>query len=255
MKNILSKTLLCQIIVLLVILGYPQPAAFGITSADGWTTALEAEKAKRGKQGDAVKTSQEQLADLILPFDTEQEKLKKAAEPLSNTLDKTEEKITNFKGRVDTHVGNCHKTLADEGVYKSCLTEHGNLDTEGKALDKEKGDILLQMKPYLDKYMKIEDEVGPLKLKWMEYNKKLKAIETEIRRLDGVFSLCKKVEVNCKKRCSQEDMEIWHLCESIPFDGTSPKRFSPEKYGYLAALDPNLPPINWKPENFKVTPN
>ena len=215
--------------------------------ADSWDQVLDTEIRKRTEQGDLIPPVIKQILEAAEPTLKKLKENEEQAKPLLDEKQKTEKEE-------QVHAGNCHKDFntndsAQKQAYQNCLTEHKQID------EKYKG-ILTKLKPFADREQQYLTVWSPLNDKLEDLGKKWKANQKEIQRLEALKRICKISQDNCRDgACTQLELETWHLCESIPFDGTNPRRFDPKKFGYIAEIDPNLPPLDWKPENFKATPN
>jgi chromosome segregation ATPase len=229
--------------------------------ADGWETALGVEISKREEQLKLGEERNKQIVEEALPKVKEQEKIEAEQKPDIEIKEQIDKKIDAFNATSPDYKARCaSKTFTlptEQQAYDNCMAENKSRKEQAEKLNQEKSDILKKLEPSLRRWMQLDNEIDKLHQEWEGNSAKMTAIKTEIKRLNAIISVCRAAAEKCQKNtCSQqEELETWHLCESIPFDGADAKRFDPKKFGYIASVDPKLPPLNWKPENYKAVSN
>lgn len=262
MRRIVSGLLVG--LTVLVIIFFVQSRNVAVTAeplTDDWGAALGVEKGKREEQARLIEEQKGKIIDAARPLADEQKEIEKQEQPLLDEKKVIDDKIEKFSAAAQIYKARCKshtfKLPDEQQAYDSCMREYQSRQTEGETLDKERSDNLDKLAPYLNRWMKLDNELARLKSKWEDLDSKLTAVKNEIQRLDSLINKyreCQEIANRCRgANCSQKDLEFWHLCESITFDGANPNLLLGD--ATLASVDPNLPPLGWKPEPFKMTPN
>jgi len=215
---------------------------------------LGKEQAERIAQRGLILDEQASLGKVAKPWIDEQKDVSAKAAPFVQIEKSIEVRDKNFDIRLNGHKGVCHAGELQPGPYKTCLDEHGVLEKEATniKMDFEYNDKNLS--PLREKYQQLERKIKPYLDAYVGLAGKLKSIEKEIARLEKILQgleTCKQVSEKGKQQnLSQLELETLHLCESIVNDNANPNRLL--KDPTLAALDPNLPPLNWSPPRFEA---
>lgn len=234
----------------------PTPSA---SLADKWA----GERDVRADQAVAVQGQQASILAEAKPMYDEQQTVEAKEQPLldeklkiGNAWEAHKAGKPAYEARCTSHV---FKTPAEQAAFDSCKTEWGQREETRKGLLKRDEDNNAKLSPLAKHWKELEDKMEPYKLAYQDIQKKFAALEKEIRRLNALinkYSECTTLRVrarNEKDKFSQLELETLHLCESILFDGTDPNLLFHDPT--IASLDPNLPPLNWKPTPLKIVPN
>jgi hypothetical protein len=231
---------------------FPSPAA-------KWTAQLDERKA----QGAAIKEEQSRIEMDAQPLYVQQQQIEAKEQPFLAEKKRIDGEWEKYAAGSAPYKTRCtsrkFETPREQAAYDSCIREYEQREGTRKKLDEQEDANNAKLKPLLDQWMKIETQMEPHMLAWKDLSKKLTAVNHEIQRLNALLAKdAECVGLRDKARVTtasmtQLELEKLHLCESILFDGADPARLLADPA--LASIDPNLPPPDWKPKRFSITPN
>ena len=250
-----SSVIATEIVVILLICiihcSAQSSASRGENPLDRKIADLDMEQRGRIDQRDLILAEEAAIGKAAKPLLDEQESLKTKAAPFIAIEASIEARGKNLETRIETHTSNCHSGPLDPQPFKTCTSEHSALDQEAKniKIDLDYNDN--NLRPLRARYAVIESQLDPYLKAYRSLVEKREAIEREIVRIDRMIkglNECKTI-TNCPPGgCSQMQLEFMKLCEDIKWAGAEPKLLLRDKA--LAALDPRLPPRDWKPPRF-----
>jgi hypothetical protein len=233
----------------------PEPSP-QISLADKWAGEL----AVRTEQSDAIKTAGAKVLAEAQPFYDEQVKVEAEEKPLKAEEARLGKELDNYNAGKPAYLAQCttrkFSLPSEQAAYDACEKLHQQREAVRIPLNKRIDDNYAKLEPLTKRWKELEDKMEPSKKAWEDLNGKFKAIQKEIARLRALidkYRECTTLRARpATAAFTQLERETLHLCESIIFDGADPNLLLHDPT--IASLDPNLPPLNWKPTG-GITPN